>query len=104
MPILTRLTDEEARAVAETVLKDQLSKEGFDHAEVRSGEDHDGEAALFVTAVMQAGRDIIPGDTFSRAYEALDDRLRAKGEQRFPYFDLKWIGDEPLDDASDDPA
>ena len=101
MLIATGLTDDEVRRIAGVVLEAQLGPERFDHAEARSGLDHDGQAAIFVTAVMQEGSDVIPGDTFSQAYEALDNELLRNGERRFPYFELKWIGDEPLADLTD---
>lgn len=70
MPIATGLTNEEALAIAGSVLKTQIGQDGLGHVEVRSGDDHDGEDALLVTAAIEAGRDIIPGDTFSRVRSA----------------------------------
>lgn len=101
MPTLVELSELEAQRIAERVLRQDLGQIGLQSVEVRSGEDHDGDPGLFVTAVIQEGRDILPSDAVSRAHAALHDALLARGEKRFPYLRFRWIGDESVDDTQE---
>ena len=79
------LTPDEVREIANRVLAETLGPAGFVSADVKAGEDHDGDAALFVIGRF----DRLPsGDALSEALARMRDRLRATGESRFPYFQV----------------
>lgn len=88
MPLMAGLTDEEAQTIAADVLSRALAAAGFDHVEVRSGRDHDGDPALFVDVILKSGSPEMVGETYARAHGAVDDAFRARGETRFPYFGI----------------
>ena len=91
MAVVTRLTDDEVRAVAEKILGREWATFGFERAEVTSGEDHDGNASIFITALLKAQVPVIAGRAFAHAHHVLDEELRATGEDRFPYL---WVSRE----------
>lgn len=87
------LTDDEVRSLADDVLGRSLGPRGFIEAEVRSGVDHDGEPALFVTAKFRLGSGPISGQEAIDARSALSDALLERGERRFPYLIHHYPGD-----------
>ena len=93
------LSDQEIQTIADAVLIGELGRSGFAHAEVRSGRDHDGDEAIFVKAVLKTTEEILPPQLFTRAYEALDNTLQARGEMRFPYFSVERADDLLGDEA-----
>ena len=103
----TMLSDEQILPIAEEVLRVELGSLGFDHAEARSGTDHEDEPAIYVKAVLKPGTPILGGKVSSRAHGALHDALIARGERRFPYFSLhhpdgETAAPEPGGPSSDD--
>lgn len=105
MAISVLLSDQEIQAIVDGVLTGELGESGFDHADVRSGKDHDGDEAIFVRAVLRTSEEILPPQLFTRAYEVLDNTLQARGEMRFPYFSVERIDDILGEDAyPSDPA
>ena len=100
MPLSPGLTVEEAREVAQRTLQASLGSFGFDHADVRSGPDHDGDESLFVTAVLKPQSGPMPPEVYAGARGALDDALRTEGEQRFAYFRVN-RPDEPVGEAEE---
>lgn len=77
------LTPDEVREIANRVLGETLGPAGFVSADVESGEDDLGEAALFVTGRFDR---LPPGDALIDAIARMRARLRDTGESRFPYF------------------
>ena len=92
------MTDDEVRTVANEVLAGILGPSGFDHAEVRSAPDHDGDLSYFVTAHFKPGSGITAGDLSMRAHTALWTRLLARNDKQFPYLDFRYPDDEVLTD------
>lgn len=92
------MTDAEVRSVADTVLSRLLGPYGFTKALVRSGQDHDGDPALFIRAHFKPGSEPFPGKVANTALAALSDALIAQGEMRFPYLTHYFLdGDVPED-------
>jgi 3-dehydroquinate synthase class II len=80
----------------EEALRSALGSYGLDHVELESGLDHDGEAALFVTAVLpqHAGPVPMPGDISASANVALAQAMRRVGDERLSYLYIRRPDDE----------
>lgn len=83
--------------IADRVLKRELGKFGLDKVIVREGRDHDGEEALFIDARMKPGAPIVGGRISTAAHGALSEALLKAGERRFPYFNIRHVDEEPVD-------
>ena len=97
MAIATKLSDSEVRTIANAVLGPAMCDLAFAGVDVTSGETFEGEPSLSVSA--KVGAEVAaPFDPkrFSRLHGILHDALLARGEERFPYFNLHRAGDEPL--------
>lgn len=78
------MTDEEINRLVEPILRKWLSASGFRRSKTRSGEDHDGDPSLFITAHFERGR--MPNSlALLRSAGEIRHRLRAAGDTRFPY-------------------
>ncbi len=85
----------------EKALKKALGSFGLDRVEVVAGYDHDGEAALFVTAVLPPRTPPLPGDVSGSASVAVAQALENAGDERLSYLYLQRPDDErPLDERS----
>ncbi len=80
--------------VVDDVLRKTLGAYGYDHADVKPGEDHDGEPALFIDAVLKPNSKLVEAEIYSEAHRALSDVLLKNGERRFPYLYLRHPDDE----------
>ena len=94
MGALTRLTDDEVQAIADEVLVRDLGALGLDRVEARSGTDADGDPALFLRLLIRPDVDTMPERQVTDARMAFYDRLIDLGEDRFPYFRLRFTGQE----------
>ncbi len=70
----------------ERILEERLGRFGLEKVEVRGGEDHYGEPAIFVEVWYRLSEEPIDVDAQARAELAVIDRLVEVGEDRFPYF------------------
>jgi hypothetical protein len=84
----------------EDVLRQELGPHGLDHVEVKADEDHAGDPALFITAVLKPNTQLIGAKIYSDAHKALNDALLNEGERRFPYLFLRHPDDEREDPMS----
>ncbi len=71
----------------EEALRKVLGSYGLDHVELEEGFDHDGEPALFVTAVLpeHAGPVPMPGDISGSANLAIAEVMEKAGDERLSY-------------------
>jgi phenylalanyl-tRNA synthetase alpha chain len=90
------------QASIEAALKRTLGAHGFDHVEeVREDVDHDGEPAVFVTAVLRPQTVRIPGDVSASASVAVAQALKKAGDDRLSYLYIRRPDDErPVDETS----
>jgi hypothetical protein len=85
----------------EQVLKQVLGSFALDHVELKEGFDHDGDAAVFVTAVLKSGTPLMPGDVSASASVAVAQLLKRAGDERLSYLYLHRPDDErPADDEA----
>jgi hypothetical protein len=88
------MTEEQIRRLAEDVLRPTLGPFGFDHAEVRFGEDHGGDPAIFVEAHFRKGSEPTPGRATVKASGDLFRAFFERGDHRFPYLEHRFEDDE----------
>jgi hypothetical protein len=93
------MNDADIQAVADRILRKELGKFGYQRTEVRSGFDHSDEPAVYVDAVLGVGAPPLEATTFFDAHAALGRALLAEGEERFPYFRTRRLGDEQPEDV-----
>jgi len=95
------MNDADIQIVADRVLRRELGKFGYQRTEVRSGFDHSDEPAAYVDAVLGVDAPPLEPTTFFDAHAALGRALLAEGEERFPYFRMRRLGEElPEDEVS----
>jgi hypothetical protein len=94
----TGMNNEQVATVADEILRPRLGPLGLDRIEVASGEDHDGDPALFVTAHFRQGSEVPNGEILSGALGALHEALQKRGELRFPYLNHRFHNDEEFED------
>ena len=94
MGALTKLTDAEIQAIADDVLVRDLGMLGLDRVEARSGIDADGDPALFLKLLIRPDVETMPERQVTDSRMAFYDRLIDLGEVRFPYFRLRFTGQE----------
>jgi hypothetical protein len=85
----------------EEALRKVLGSFGLDHVELTPGVDHDGEAALFVTAVLKPDTRLIPGEVSASANVAIAQVMENAGDERLSYLYIRRPDDErPVDEKS----
>ncbi|MFC3691512.1 hypothetical protein [Chenggangzhangella methanolivorans] len=88
------LSKSKVAEIADQVLRRTLGQHGYDHAEVRFGDDHDGAPSIFIDAFFREGSDATPGQATLTSITGLSSAFRGQGEDRFPYFRARFVGDE----------
>jgi len=83
-----------ASTEVEEALRHALGSFGLDHVELSEGFDHDGDAAVFVTAVLKPGAPLMPGDISASASVAVAQVLQRAGDARLSYLYLQRPDDE----------
>jgi hypothetical protein len=78
----------------EDALRKALGSFGLDHVEIEEGFDHDGEAAVFVTAVLKPDTRLMPGELSASASVAVAQLLERSGDERLSYLYLRRPNDE----------
>lgn len=94
------MTDEQIALLAERVLRPRLGPLGMERIAASSGYDHDGDPVVFVEAHYRIGSPVPEGSTMLAAVGALHQALLAEGEERLPFLDHRF-GGEQADDAED---
>jgi len=85
----------------EDVLRRALGASALDHVEIKEGFNHDGEAAVFVTAVLKPGAPLMPGDVSASANVAVAQVLERAGDERLSDLYLQRPDDErPVDEET----
>ena len=90
--------------VVEPILRKYLADWGFEKSSVRSGEDHDGDAVLFVEVDFLPGQEPVGAEAALRAIATIRDALAAEGESRFPHLRYRYPDDEEFADSAADAA
>jgi hypothetical protein len=75
-------------AIIDEVLREALGPHGLDHVKLEEREDHDGEPALFIDAVLKRNAKLVEASVYSNAHMAVSYALLSHGENRFPYLYL----------------
>lgn len=85
----------------EEALRKVLGSFGLDHVELTAGFDHDGEAAVFVTAVLKPDTRLIPGEVSASANVAVAQAMENAGDDRLSYLYIRRPDDQrPSDEKS----
>jgi phenylalanyl-tRNA synthetase alpha chain len=89
------------KANIDAALKRALGAHGLDHVEIAEGDDHDGEPAVFVTAVLRPASPPMPGDVSASANVAIAQTMERLGDGRLSYLYIQRPDDErPADEKS----
>ena len=92
---LTDVSDE-AAAIINEVLKRRVGRFGFTRAEIRPGEDHDGDPVIFVEArYKRTDEPVDSRETFESRSE-IRRKLFAIGEHRFPHIRHHFARGQPI--------
>lgn len=86
--------------VAEKALKPFLGPLGLDHVGIEPGRDHDDTPSLFVTAYYRPGSKVPEGEVLLKALGALHKAFLDAGEERFPYLDHRFAGEEEFEEGA----
>jgi hypothetical protein len=85
----------------EEALRKALGSFGLDQVELKEGFDHDGEAAVFVTALLKPDARLMPGEVSASANVAVARVLERAGDERLSYLYLRRANDErPVDEET----
>jgi hypothetical protein len=83
----------------ETALRKEFGSIGLDHVELKAGFDHDGDPAVFVTAVLPLRAPPMPGGISAAANVAVAQVLHNAGDERLSYLYIHRPDDErPLEE------
>jgi hypothetical protein len=85
------VTDQEINGLLEPVLRDVVGRDAFDHSEVESGHDHDGDPVLFVQVFYRPKSE--PRSLTDIVLAAVNV-LHQAGESRFPHIRPVYPDDE----------
>ena len=83
------LKEVDVQALAAQIFAAKLGPLGFDHVEVSSGIDQDGEQSFFLDAFFRPGTEIKAVRALVDAQTELHDSLISKGEERPPYVSFR---------------
>ena len=83
------MTDEEIKALIDPVLAELLGRHGFRGTSVRSGDDHDGDPALFIEILFGASQSDWTSAAIITMKKTILSRIRQAGDARFPYVTFK---------------
>ena len=98
------LTTEQATELANEILAEQLGPSGFAYAEVSPGEDHDGDASLFLKVHFRPRSGVTQGERSAEARAALRQTLRDRGDERLVYLRYVYPDAVPSDPDAEEAA
>lgn len=90
------LKNTDVQAVASEIFARALGPDRFDHLEVETGTDHDGDPSFFIALHFKPGVDPRDVADVLRAHADLRLRLLGLDEDRFPYLRKHYANDEIL--------
>jgi hypothetical protein len=89
----------------EKALRKEFGSFGLDHVELKAGFDHDGDPAVFVTAVLPLQAPLMPGDISAAANVAVAQVLYNAGDERLSYLHIHRPDDErPMEESRGVPS
>ena len=84
----------------EKALRKEFGSFGLDHVELKAGFDHDGDPAVFVTAVLPLQAPLMPGDISAAANVAVAQILDNAGDERLSYLYIQRPDDDrPVEES-----
>lgn len=86
--------------IIDRVVRRSLESHGLDRVEAKLGFDHDGDAALFVYAILAPNTPLIPGDVSAQANVALHSALKETEAPPLVYLYIQHPDDERPEAAS----
>jgi 3-dehydroquinate synthase class II len=90
-----------ASSDVERILRKALGSFRLDRVKIEEGFDHDGEAAVFVTAFLQPHSPPMPGDVSGSANVVIAQMLKDAGDERLSYLYIRRPDDErPADEEA----
>jgi hypothetical protein len=92
---VTEIRDDVIATINE-VLKRRLGRFGFTRAQIRAGEDHDGDPVLFIDARYKLSDDPVDAAETAGARSEIHKRLLALGESRFPHIKHHFVKGQPI--------
>ena len=90
----------------ENALRREFGSYGLDHVELKAGFDHDGDASVFVTAVLPPQTtSFMPGEISAAANVAVAQVLHNAGDERLSYLHIHRPDDElPIEESRGVPS
>lgn len=82
------MTDAKIKQLIEPVFRQSLEGSGYEAMDVRSGEDHDGDAALFMKIRFGPDAEMLAGAQANALLAQTREVLLEYGEERFPHLDF----------------
>lgn len=82
------MTDVDIEGLVEPIFVSTLEASGLERVSVKSGDDHDGNPALFVDVFFEGKGRSVDHRALMLAIEKARSTIRERGETRFPYLQL----------------
>ena len=79
------LNEKELKLLVAPILKRRLSRAGLEAFTIQSGEDHDGDPALFIVARFRPTAAEFDGASLLDSIREIREELRRRGDPRLPY-------------------
>lgn len=99
MTIVQTRRDEQAEKAIKSAIVGVFGNAAIENIDVRAGEDHTGESALFVTIYLRAAQKRMSGSRLLDAIAAASTALREIDDERFPYVTFLAPEDEHAEDT-----
>jgi hypothetical protein len=101
---MTQAARSEIKEKLEKALQGTLGEIKLDHVEIESGRDHDGDAAVFVKAVLAPKSPPIPGRVSAEANVAVAEIFAQENDPRLSYLYIYRPDDERPDEERSPPS
>lgn len=89
----------------EKTLRKEFGSFGLDRVDLVVGRDHDGDVAIFVTAVLPPNSPLMPGEISGAASAAVAKLMESAGDDRLSYLSIRRPDDErPQEESVDLPT
>jgi hypothetical protein len=104
-PFMPKVALRDIEKDIEKALRKQFGSFGLDHVELKAGLDHDGDPAVFVTAILPPQAPPMPGEISGAANVVVAQVLHNAGDDRLSYLHIHHPDDElPLEEPRGVPS